>query len=238
MNDSRILVIIPCFNEQESIGSVLNSLKKIDVNVSPLVINDGSTDNTEQRAREAGADVVSHVLNLGIGGAVQTGIKWAQKHGYQRCVQIDGDGQHPPEQLVRLLQVMDEEKCDMVIGSRYLTKAGFQSSSIRRAGIGWLGFVLAVFFGKKISDPTSGFRLLGPRIIDLFSRKYPHDFPEPISIAQALTSDMSIVETQVEMQARLFGVSSIGWIKSLSYMIRVTSYILLTKIAQLLKVSA
>lgn len=227
----RTLLILPCYNEAASIAAVL---LEISVHLGPdydaLVIDDASTDSTADIARRAGAACVRLVKNLGIGGAVQTGIKYARAHMYDFCVQIDGDGQHPAAQVARLFEAYDRRPANIVVGSRYLTQDTFRSTWTRRLGGRVISSALRLFFRQSISDPTSGLRLLDRKAIEIFSRTYPRDFPEPISLAWAYRAGLSVSETAVEMRDREHGQSSItGW-KPVAYMLRVLGYILLIRL--------
>ncbi len=226
----RLLIIVPCLNEAESIGRLLGELAEQAPFADVLVVDDGSTDDTHLMVT-APARAVRLPVNLGIGGAVQTGIKYAERNGYGRCLQVDGDGQHPPGEVRRLMAAMDKGGAQLVIGSRYLTGEGFQSSAMRRLGGRVIGLALRSCFGgrRRVSDPTSGFRLMDRRAIEFFARHYPTDFPEPISIAWALARGMRVEEVPVQMRERQGGVSSIRMMKTISYMVRVVSYVLLAR---------
>lgn len=223
-----ILIIIPCFNEQNTIASVLEEIHGLPEKYDTLVIDDGSQDRSREIASARSA-CVSLVVNLGIGGAVQTGIRYAHDRGYDFCVQVDGDGQHPPNQIRKLLDRFKSQPANLIIGSRFFTKEGFQSSFRRRFGISVIRGAIRLCFGRTISDPTSGFRLMDRKAIALFSRHYPFDFPEPISVAYALKNELEVEEVSVTMRERGGGVSSItGW-KTFSYMLRVVGYVTLLR---------
>jgi glycosyltransferase involved in cell wall biosynthesis len=196
---------------------------------STLVIDDGSSDGTYQVARGR-SPTVRMLRNLGIGGAIQTGIKYAERNDFDFCVQIDGDGQHPPSEIAKLVQAYRDQPRSIIIGSRYLSDGGFNSTLPRRAGSAAIAGALGILFPQcQVSDPTSGMRLLDRAAIRLFSARYPHDYPEPISLAWALREGLSVGEVPVTMRARVHGQSSIiGW-KPLAYMFRVLSYILLAR---------
>lgn len=226
---NNVLVIVPCFNEEASIETLLQDIALAGYK-SVVVIDDGSTDRTGILAGKR-APVVRLVRNLGIGGAVQTGIIFAKRHGFDYCVQIDGDGQHPPKEIDKLLQAQKSCRNSIVIGSRYLTQGTFRSTAARRLGSGIISAFLQILFKNcKVTDPTSGMRLLDRQAIDLFSAHYPYDFPEPVSLAVAAIHGLSMKEVAVEMKAREFGVSSIGGLKTAAYMIRVLGYIALAKL--------
>jgi len=192
--------------------------------IVPVVIDDGSTDRTSQVAAAAGARVVQLPKNLGIGGAVQTGLRLAWREGFSCAVQIDGDGQHPPPELSKLFAAFRGSPTpDLVVGTRYGDdRQGFQSTLLRRLGSGWLRWVLRVVAGVRSSDPTSGYRLYGPRALALFERAYPYDYPEPESLAMARAAGLNIVEVPVVMRARTAGASSIRSWRTAYYMLKVS----------------
>jgi glycosyltransferase involved in cell wall biosynthesis len=233
MNNEKILVIVPCYNEEESIGGILDDLinlkKSNGLNMNILVIDDSSQDQTYEIAVSK-AKCVQLSQNLGIGGAVQTGIRYAYWHQYDYCVQIDGDGQHAVSDLLKLFQCQNETKANIVIGSRFLSKQGYQSTWARRIGITCISWVLSFLYGKKISDPTSGLRLLDTVAIKLFTEGYPQDYPEPISNGIGVKSGLVINEVEVNMKQRENGKSSISGIQSIIYMIRVVGLLIIYKI--------
>ena len=217
---ARVLVIVPAYNEQESILLTVRKIRECGYDY--VVVNDGSTDSTLALCRQNGVNVLDLPQNLGIGGAVQAGHKYAQQFGYDVDVQVDGDGQHDPIYIPRLVELI-ERGADLAIGSRFLEKTeGFQSTFMRRAGIHWLSLWLRLFTGKHLTDPTSGFRACGRRAIDLFCEDYPIDYPEPESIAHAIRSGLKVEETSVSMLERQGGMSSIGGLSSIYYMIKVS----------------
>ena len=217
----KILAIVPAFNEEEGLKNVALQFKEIDF-VDILVINDCSKDHTSEIGRQLGFQVIDLPCNLGIGGAVQTGYKYAWEHNYDIAIQVDGDGQHNPSYIIELIRPIEEGKADMVIGSRYLKKEGFQSSFMRRMGITYFSFLIQLLEKEKITDPTSGFRACNRKVIEQFSRLYPHDYPEPESIAYLLRNQFHIAEIPVVMNERFGGRSSITSFKSIYYMIKVS----------------
>lgn len=232
--ESRTLLIIPCFNEGAVIGQLLQEIHKLNAGYTTVVIDDSSGDSTSAVARTR-SRVVQLVNNLGIGGAVQTGIKYALRHGYEFCIQIDGDGQHDPAEIAPLLQAYRERPFNIIIGSRYISGVGFQSTFTRRLGSRLISFALnRLFSGRYITDPTSGMRLLDRDAMVLFSRRYPQDFPEPVSLAWAMRSGLTVGETSVKMRPRVSGSSSISHLKPIAYMIRVLSYIVLARLIRTL----
>ena len=229
---SSLLIIIPCFNEEGSVQGLLQEIKALNKNYSTLVVDDASTDGTFRVASQL-SPTVRLVRNLGIGGAVQTGLKYALEKNFEYCVQIDGDGQHPPSEIAKLLEVMQRERCSLVIGTRYKDISSFKSTFARRLGGQTIAWMLNLLFsGVNITDPTSGMRLMNRDAIRLFAHNYPHDFPEPISLAWALGQGLQVRECSVLMRSRLQGTSSIvGW-KPFSYMMRVLGYIFLARISR------
>ena len=224
----RVLVVIPAYNESQNIVSTVKSVT--DRGYDYVVVNDGSTDNTLQVCRENGLNVLDLPQNLGIGGAVQAGHKYAQRFGYDVDIQVDGDGQHDPAYIPLLVEQI-EAGSDLVIGSRFLVQTdGFQSTFMRRVGIAWLSFVIKAVSGRKITDPTSGFRASGRRAIGLFCKYYPIDYPEPDSIVSAIKSGLAVGEVSVLMKERQGGVSSISGFKSVYYMIKVTLAIIVASL--------
>jgi glycosyltransferase involved in cell wall biosynthesis len=234
MTPPRVLVVVPCFNEAGAIGAVLAELGETAAWCDVLVLDDGSSDGTH-RLVVPPAQCVRLPANLGIGGAVQTGIQFAEREGYDYCVQIDGDGQHPPELVEGLIQQAAENASQLVIGSRYLgARDGFQSTAMRRIGSMLIGRTLHLCFGgNRITDPTSGLRVMDRKAIAFFARHYPTDYPEPVSIAWLLARGFRVREVPVRMRERQAGVSSIRLIKTVSYMVRVLSYVLLARITDL-----
>ena len=219
-NSLRVLVIIPAYNEQDAILSTVHRV--VSLGYDYVVVNDGSKDATLAICREHGLNVLDLPQNLGIGGAVQAGHKYAQRHGYDVDIQVDGDGQHDPSYIPLLVSKI-AQGCDLAIGSRFLEKTeGFQSTFMRRVGINWLSFVIRILTGSTVTDPTSGFRACGKKAIDLFCQSYPIDYPEPESIAFALKNGCQVEDVAVEMRERQGGVSSIGALASVYYMIKVT----------------
>ncbi len=225
---SKLLIVVPAYNETGNIVAMLNELKLSGFVADVLVVNDASVDTTAAEAKNMGVKVVSLPFNLGIGGAVQTGLLYAKRKGYEVAFQVDADGQHDPQFLKDLLAPILSNKADLVIGSRFLPPhLGYQSSMIRRVGINFFATVISVLIGSKITDPTSGFRAFNRKSIELYAAEYPHDYPEPEAIVLASLSGLKIREVPVQMRKRVGGVSSIRYLKTLYYMIKVTLAILL-----------
>jgi glycosyltransferase involved in cell wall biosynthesis len=216
--------VIPAYNEEDSLATVIDSLSEHAAGFDVLVVDDGSTDMTAQVARAKGARVVRHPFNLGIGGAVQSGFRYALENGYDYCVQVDGDGQHSAGEIGKLRTAMDADpQLDMVVGSRFLTDEYHYPAPIsRRTGIHIFAFLCSRIIGERVSDPTSGFRLCNRRAISLFARDYPHDYPEVEAIVMLHYHRLRMREVPVQMYERGGGVSSIGTSgKSAYYMIKV-----------------
>jgi glycosyltransferase involved in cell wall biosynthesis len=196
------------------------------------VIDDGSTDDTKTVVRGSGARLVSLPCNLGIGGAVQTGFRVARDEKYDVAVQVDGDGQHPPDQVHVVVDALRESECDIAIGSRFLTGSGYQSTLTRRMGIKFFAAWLSAICGIPITDPTSGFRAYGHRAIRLLSENYAEDYPEVEAVLVAHRAGLKIREVPVQMSMRTAGTSSINSMRSIGYMIKVSLAILMGSIRQ------
>lgn len=221
-----ILVIIPAYNEADSI---LNTVKAVSsFGYDYVVVNDGSTDATLDICIANKLNVLNLPQNLGIGGAVQAGHKYARLHGYSVDVQVDGDGQHDPAFIAPLLKQINEGS-DLAIGSRFLDgNDGFKSTFLRRIGITWLSSLIGFLTHSKITDPTSGLRACGTKAIDLFCKTYPIDYPEPDSIVTALSRGLTVTEVPVVMRERQGGESSISGLSGAYYMIKVTLAMLIS----------
>lgn len=229
------LIIIPAYNECESIENTVRDIMKNAPQFDYVVINDCSKDNTKEICERNGFNIVNLPINLGIGGAVQTGYKYALEYGYDVAVQVDGDGQHDPAFLESMAEVLENEKLDMVIGSRFIDKEGFQSSTMRRIGIKYFTVLIKLLTKKTITDPTSGLRMIGKNIIELYANDYPKDYPEPESVVAVLRRGMTVKEIPVVMRNRQGGVSSINPSKSIYYMVKVTLAILVESIRKVEK---
>lgn len=228
--EPKVLIVIPAYNEADNILNTVRGV--VEHGYDYIVVNDGSRDATLDVCRSNGLNVLDLPMNLGIGGAVQAGHKYAQRFGYDIDIQLDGDGQHDPAYLDALVREV-ASGADLVIGSRFLEKTdGFQSTFMRRVGITWLSAMLKLCTGRRVSDPTSGFRACGCRAIDLFCASYPVDYPEPESIAVAIKSGLSVKEISVEMRERQGGTSSIGGLSSVYYMLKVSLAILIASVSR------
>jgi glycosyltransferase involved in cell wall biosynthesis len=219
----RVLVVVPAFNEEESVAGVVEELRKRNPLWDILAVNDCSGDATGQRAREAGARVVDLPRNLGIGGAVQTGFLYAFRHGYHGVVQCDGDGQHPASEVASILESLQDGVADVVVGSRFLRKEGegFLSTPFRHLGISLLAAFLGKLCGRRVSDPTSGLRAYNRRSFMFLSRYYPRDYPEPEALLLLHRHGFSVREKGVVMRERRGGRSSLGGWVPLVYMAKV-----------------
>lgn len=224
------LIIIPAYNESASIEKTVLNIQENAPTFDYIVVNDCSTDNTLAICREKGFPVLDLPMNLGIGGAVQTGYLYAYENGYDAAVQVDGDGQHDPAFLNEMAVYLKEHDLDMVIGSRFIEKEGFQSSRARRMGIVYFSRLIKMMTGKVVTDPTSGLRMAGKKVIRNFAENYPKDYPEPESVVSILRKGMKVKEIPVVMKERQGGVSSISMSKSIYYMVKVTLAILIERI--------
>ncbi|WP_338874443.1 glycosyltransferase family 2 protein [Spirosoma sp. SC4-14] len=221
-----ILVIVPCYNEEEAITGVVSEIKhireKYNLNLDILVVNDCSTDNTLSVIRQLDCLYLDLPVNLGIGGAMQAGYRYAFRNDYTMAVQMDGDGQHPASELIKVIQPVLDEQADVVIGSRFLERNGFQSSFTRRLGIRYFRWLNHLLIQKTIHDSTSGFRAFNRRTIAIVNRYYPDEYPEPEAIVQFGLNRLRIVEVPVIMRERQGGTSSITFFRALYYMFKVT----------------
>ncbi len=224
----RCLAIIPAYNEAACVRGVIRQMHEHAPEFDLLVVDDGSTDATGPIARDAGATVVSMPYNLGIGGAVQTGYLYALEHGYEIAIQVDGDGQHEPGEIRRLMEVYDAHpEADLVYGSRFAGASGYEAPLNRRLGIKVFAWMLSAITRQRVTDPTSGFRLSNRRAIELFARDYPHDYPEVEAILMVHAHRLRIFEVPVRMRQRTTGNSSITWLKAGYYMVKVILAVLI-----------
>lgn len=226
----KTLIIIPAYNEAENIERVVENLKNNYPQYDYIVINDCSTDSTAEICKKNGYNYLSLPCNLGIGGGVQTGYKYALENNYDIAVQMDGDGQHDPEFLDDLTEKIKNGQADVCIGSRFITKEGFQSSGMRRFGIGFLSSLIKLCCKAEVKDVTSGYRAVNRRFIEIYSKNYADDYPEPEAIVSAKLYGARICEIPVVMKEREGGVSSISPLKSVYYMIKVSLAILFYRI--------
>ena len=222
----KSIVIIPAYNEEKSIVKTVNDIKENAKGFDYVIVNDCSTDRTLEICKENNLCVLNLPINLGIGGAVQTGYLYAYKNGYDYAVQFDGDGQHDAKFLGEMRDYMESHDVDLLIGSRFIEKEGFQSSGIRRFGIKYFSHLIKLLTGVRITDPTSGMRMANRSVMEIYANCYPKDYPEPESAVAILNVGKKIEEYPVVMREREEGVSSISPIRSVYYMIKVTLAIL------------
>lgn len=225
----KTLIIIPAYNEQNTLDALIADITDRCPEADYLVINDSSTDDTRGVLDRIGASYVSAPVNLGIGGAVQTGYRYALQNGYDIAIQVDGDGQHDVAFVPEMVRAI-EEGADVVIGSRFIDKEGFQSSGARRMGIRFLSALIWLVSGTRVRDVTSGFRAVNRQYIEVFAENYPDDYPEPEVIVIASLSGARILEIPVVMRERTEGVSSINMKKSVYYMIKVSLAIIICRL--------
>lgn len=227
----KILIIIPAYNEEANIEKVVNHIIVHFPQYDYLVVNDGSTDRTGELCEKNNYAVLNLPINLGIGGAVQAGYLYARKNHYDIAIQIDGDGQHDPAYVRDAINPLISNRADVIIGSRFMKKEGFQSSPFRRIGIHILSNLIWMCTGKRIKDVTSGFRAVNKRFISIYAEDYPSDYPEPEAIITAVMHRGRVAEIPVVMKERKGGNSSINLRKSVYYMIKVTLAILVKRIS-------
>lgn len=227
----KILIIIPAYNERENIIRVIRDICTKAQNVDYIAVNDCSTDNTKEILRGYGANYLDLPINLGIGGGVQAGYRYALERGYDIAVQFDGDGQHMAEYIEELIAPIESGQADITIGSRFIRKEGFQSSAMRRFGIGFLSRLIQVLCGVKVRDVTSGMRAVNREMITFFANNYAQDYPEPEAILASGLKGARIMEVPVQMRERQGGVSSINPIRSVYYMIKVSMALLLSRVS-------
>ncbi|WP_114299010.1 glycosyltransferase family 2 protein [Anaerobacterium chartisolvens] len=227
----KVLIIIPAYNEEKSLPGLLKGISQNCPQYDVLVVNDCSSDNTSAVCRACGVKVVDLPVNLGIGGAVQAGYRYALYNGYDAAVQVDGDGQHNPEYIGELVSQL-EKGSNLCIGSRFIEKEGFQSTFSRRVGIKYFCTLIKLITGRNMTDPTSGFRACDRKAIEYFSRDYPRDYPEPETLVSANRNKLIISEIPVIMNERKGGKSSITSLKSVYYMIKVSLAVITAAISK------
>jgi glycosyltransferase involved in cell wall biosynthesis len=218
----RRIAVVPAFNEQQNVGRVIEEIRAFDPGLDIVVVDDGSVDATAAVARQHGATVLVLPFNLGIGGAVQTGFRYAFEHEYDLAVRVDGDGQHDPAQLDRVIAPVLAGEADIAVGSRFVADVeGYRSSRSRRLGIRLLAVVVSRIVGRRVTDTTSGFQALNRKGIALFARDYPHDYPEVEATVMVSRHRLRAVEVPVSMRERSSGRSSITAARSIYYMVKV-----------------
>jgi glycosyltransferase involved in cell wall biosynthesis len=217
----RCLAIVPAFNEAATIAEVVSELRDFDPEFEVLVVDDGSTDVTSAVAEAAGARVLRLPINLGIGGAVQAGYLYAFERGFDLAVQVDGDGQHDPKELGRLLEPILTKRADLAIGTRFAGEQSYRAPLARRIGISLFAALVSLRVRQRMTDTTSGFRAVNRRGIKLFAADYPHDYPEIESVVTAARGDLRVCEVPVAMRQRAAGRSSITAFRSFYYVVKV-----------------
>ena len=217
----RTLAIVPALNEEDTVGAVVDELRAFDPEIEILVVDDGSTDHTALVARQHGARVVSLPFNLGIGGAMQTGFRYAFHAGFDAAVQVDGDGQHDPAELSKLLVPLHEDRADIVVGSRFAGERTYRAPFFRRLGIALFARTISLIARQRVTDTTSGFRAMNRHGIALFAADYPHDYPEVEATVMVVRNELRLLEVPVAMRDRAGGRSSITASQSVYYMTKV-----------------
>ena len=223
------IIVIPAYNEEGNLEKTVRDIRENAPDFEYVIVNDCSTDNTLGMCREKGFSYLNLPVNLGIGGAVQTGYRYAYYHGYDLAVQFDGDGQHSAKFLAQMAQVLEETESDMVIGSRFIEKEGFQSSGLRRIGIRYFSLLIKLLTGKTVTDPTSGMRMINRKLLKKFTNEYPKDYPEPESVVTVLSEKHKVTEIPVVMNEREEGISSISLRNSVYYMIKVSFAVVIAR---------
>lgn len=228
----KIAAIVPAYNEEKSITAVVNDILQTaqsqSLSITVIVVNDCSLDSTSDIISKLNCVALNLPVNLGIGGAVQTGFKYAFENGFDYAIQIDGDGQHPASEIPKLINAAKENNLDVVIGSRFISKEGFQSSAIRRFGINYFKWLNRFLVGITINDSTSGLRLINKKALEIVSEYYPDEYPEPEAIILYSSNKLKIGEVSVSMRERQGGISSISATSSIYYMFKVTLAIFYT----------
>jgi len=218
----RLVAIVPAWNESGAIGKVVDEIRAYDPAIDVVVIDDCSTDDTAEVAEAHGATVLRLPFNVGIGGAVQTGFRYALAHGYQVAVRLDGDGQHAASEIPKLLAPLETGDADLVIGSRFVDPGGaYRPPFARRIGIGVFARLVSILGGQRVTDTTSGFVAIDRMGIELFAAEFPHDYPEVEATLVALRSGLRVKQVQVDMRERVTGSSSITFVRSLYYIVKV-----------------
>ena len=230
--EPRLLVIIPAYNEEDSLGRVIRRVRETVPVADIVVINDGSTDATPDIAEGYGATVINLPYNLGIGSAMQTGFIFARDRHYDVAFQVDGDGQHDPSEILELLDALQTADADVVLGSRYIEDRGYITPWLRRLGIMILSTLISIIVGQRITDPTSGFRALNRRAIFFCSNDYPFDYPEPEAVVMFKLAGLKVKEIPATMNPRYGGQSSITPLRSGYYMVKVIMAILIGLLRQ------
>jgi hypothetical protein len=231
MSAVRVAAIVPALNEAEVIGRVVEEIRAADPRIDVVVVDDASSDETAEVARALGASVLRLPFNVGIGGAVQTGFRFAVAQGYDLAVRLDGDGQHDAREIPKLLGPVERGDANIVIGSRFAEAGGtYRPPFARRIGIRVFARLVSLLGGQRVTDTTSGFIALDRLGIQLFARDYPHDYPEVEATLVALRSGLRLAQVQVEMRERETGASSITFLRSLYYIVKVMLALLVSSL--------
>jgi glycosyltransferase involved in cell wall biosynthesis len=217
----RRIAIVPAYNEEHTVGRVIDEIRTFDPGFAIVVVDDGSTDRTRVVAERVGVQVLRLPFNLGIGGAVQTGYQYALDNGFDLAVQVDGDGQHNPQEIARLVGPILAGKADMVVGTRFAEGGGYRGTRLRRVGIRLFAGLVSLMVGQRVTDTTSGFRAVNRKAIRLFAADYPHDYPEVEATVLLARHRLRMVEVPVVMRIRVTGNSSITALRSVYYMVKV-----------------
>ncbi len=221
LQSRKRLAIVPALNEEATVGSVIDEIHRFDPGFEIVVVDDGSSDRTAAVASEHGAHVLKLPFNLGIGGAMQTGYRYAFENGFDLAVQVDGDGQHDPSELPAILEPVLDGRVDMVVGSRFAGERSYRVPLLRRLAIGFFARTISLLVRQRVTDATSGFRVVNRRGIALFARDYPHDYPEVEATVMVVKHRLRLCEVAVRMRERRAGSSSIGALNSVYYMVKV-----------------
>jgi glycosyltransferase involved in cell wall biosynthesis len=236
---NALVAVVPAWNEEGAIGGVVDEIRAFDPAIEVVVVDDASTDRTADVAEEHGATVLRLLFNVGIGGAVQTGFRYARDAGYDTAVRLDGDGQHDASELPKLLGPLRAGKADLVIGSRFVAPGGtYRPPLARRLGIRVFAALVSLLARERVTDTTSGFVGLNRRGIELFASEYPHDYPEVEATLVALRSGLRLHQVQVDMRERQAGTSSITFVRSLYYIVKVTLALLVASLRRYPRVEA
>jgi glycosyltransferase involved in cell wall biosynthesis len=231
VTDPKLVAVVPAWNEEGAIGRVVDEIKAFDAHATVVVVDDASTDSTADVAEAHGATVLRLLFNVGIGGAVQTGFRYARDEGFEVAVRLDGDGQHDASELPKLLQQIHAGMADLVIGSRFVDPGGgYRPPFARRVGIRLFARLVSLLGGQRVTDTTSGFVALDRAGIELFAVEYPHDYPEVEATLVALRSGLRLGQVQVEMRERQAGTSSITFVRSLYYIVKVMLALLMASL--------
>jgi len=232
-NRNKIVVIIPAYNEEQSIGTLIDELKEIVPYLDIVVVNDGSRDETAPIARSKNVVVLDLPCNLGVGGAVQAGFRYTYEKGYDLVIRADGDGQHPPQEIPTLIDAISRNDVDLVIGSRYIGKRSYDNTTLRSIGIKALAFFLSVICRSKVTDPTSGFWVIKRELLYYFAHDYPSEYPEPEAIALLRRHGYEYLEVPVQFRPRTRGKSTIHGFGAIYYMLKVGLALIIDRIRPL-----